>query len=451
MKMLFMHQNMPGQYRHLAPWFARQPNHEVVFITKRKDIDLDNIRKVLYEPARKPHPNTHHYLKIYEDAILHGQQVVRELIKLREEGFYPDVVVSHPGWGESLFVKEVYPYVPVLHYCEFYYNPHGIDTHFDAEDPASIDSMCSLRGRSAHHLLSAELCDRGISPTQWQKSQFPAILQPKIEVCFDGVDVRAAHPDPDAEFTTPDGAATFRVGDETITYVARNLEPYRGFQVFMRLLPELLERRPNARVIVVGGDEVSYGKAPRDGRCWREVLLEQHPLPEGRVFFVGKLPFSQYLKVLRVSALHIYLTRPFVLSWSFMDAMASGCLILASATPPVQEVVRHGENAFLTPFFDHSLFAARAAELLARRDELGHIRAAARQLIVDKYSLDVCLPKHIKLIQEMGLEGRRRKQALAQRQQALAQRRQSLAPTPSAPAPELAPAPSPVSASESQA
>ena len=399
MKVLFIHQNMPGQFKHLAPAMARA-GHEVVFLTQRGDLDLPGVRRATYAKPRAAHASTHHYVRLFENSVLAGQQVVRACLQLQQGGFVPDVIVAHPGWGEALFVKDVWPRVPLLNFCEFYYGGEGADIGFLREEPADLDTICRVRARNAGHLLSLEACDAGITPTHWQWSRHPAPLRDKIRVIFDGIDSGAVRPNPKAGFTLPSGRM-LTAADEVITYVARNLEPYRGFPSFIRALPRLLAQRPQAEVVIVGGDEVSYGRSPPEAPNWREHMAREVSIDPARVHFTGKLPYAQYLALLQISALHVYLTVPFVLSWSCLEAMSAGCLVLASDTAPVREVIADGVNGLLCDFHSPQDIADKAAAALARRAELVPLRKAARQTVLDRYDLSHCLPAQIRLVEEV--------------------------------------------------
>lgn len=397
MNVLLIHQNMPGQFKHLAPALARR-GHRVAFITKRQDVRIPGVQTVSYQPSRTARRQTHHYVQRLEESVLHGQQVVRACQALGKDGFRPDVVLAHPGWGEALFVKDVFPRAPLISYCEFYYSARGADLGFDPEFPATLDSICRARVRNAHLLLSLEAADRGWSPTDWQKSRHPAAFQSKISTIFDGIDTAIVGPNPSAQFTLPNGKVLTR-SDEVITYVARNLEPYRGFPSFIRALPRLLLRRPQAEIVIVGGDEVSYGTAPEGGGTWREVMAKEVPLPPGRVHFMGRIPYSAYLSLLQISSVHVYLTYPFVLSWSFMEAMAAQCLLVASKTAPVEEFLRPGENGLFTDFFDPAQIAEDVVAALDHPDRDG-LRHQARETILGRCDLATCLPRQLDLIAE---------------------------------------------------
>jgi glycosyltransferase involved in cell wall biosynthesis len=330
--------------------------------------------------------------------VLHGQAVLRACLSLKSAGFTPDVIVGHPGWGETLFLKEKFPQAKLLNYCEFFYHGRGADVGFDPEDKIELDAICEARIRNAHLLLSLENADHGLSPTEWQRSVHPAAFHDRISVIFDGIDTDTVRPNPAAAFTLPDGR-TLTAADELVTYVARGLEPYRGFRSFMRALPDLLRRRPAAQVLIVGGDETSYGLAAPAGLTWRETMLnEVQGLDLTRVHFLGKLPYARYLALLQVSSLHIYLTVPFVLSWSCLEALAAGCIVLGSDTPPVREVIEDGRNGYLVDFFATRDIAARAAEILRDRTHLNTIRQRARDTTLQRYALATCLPRQASLV-----------------------------------------------------
>jgi glycosyltransferase involved in cell wall biosynthesis len=402
MNILFLHQNMPGQFRHLAPALARDSGNQVVFLTRRGDVELPGVRRVTYAAPRAARADVHPYLRTTEEAVLLGQQVVRACLELGREGFRPDVVVAHPGWGESLFIKDVCPRARVLCYCEYYYHSHGADIGFDPGAPTDIDTVCRARMRNAHLLLSLQAADRGWSPTEWQRHRHPPELLPRIAVVHDGIDTRVMRPDAEAAFALPDGRL-LTAADEVVTYTARNLEPYRGFPSFMRALPNLLRRRPEAQVVVVGGDATSYGPPPAQGRTWRETMLEEiGPVDVTRVHLLPRVPYGDYRSLLQISRLHVYLTVPFVLSWSCLEAMACGAVVLGSRTAPVEEVIEDGRNGFLTDFFDHAQLAADAAELLEKHDALRGVREAARATVLARYGLERCLPEQIRMVRSLG-------------------------------------------------
>ena len=422
-RILIIHQNFPGQFRHIAQHLATRPDVEVIGLGRDTAPGLPAFPWFKYKLHRTPKPETHPYLRQMEAAVLHGQAVARALAALKRKGFVPDVILAHPGWGETLYAKEIYPQARLIHFCEWYYTTTGADFGFDPEFPPDLDDRLRISTWNALHLLNLQNGDAAIAPTHWQKSRHPQEYQAKIQVIHEGIDTENLGPDPDARLTLPSPLVgegqgerglppiTLRPGDPIITYVARNLEPYRGFHQFMRALPAVLRAHPGVQVLIVGGDDRSYGSLPKDAPNWREKMLRELALPsplggeglggeagvsasmlaacaaaiqcsgsralQGRVeqstntlpdnwptrlHFLGKVPYETYKKILQLSAVHVYLTYPFVLSWSLLEAMATGCRILASDTAPVREVIRDGENGELVDFFDP---AALSQKILA--------------------------------------------------------------------------------------
>lgn len=400
---LFVHQNFPGQFPHISRALAERGD-EVVAIGEANRIKHhlqphSKIKLFGYPEPQRAGAQTHRYLHGLEGHVRRGQAALRVALQLKQQGFHPDVIVAHPGWGEALFLKEAFPKARHIHYLEFFYQTQGADVGFDPEFPVSIDDTCRVRIKNSTQLLSFDSADAGISPTEWQKSRFPSEWNGRIARLHDGIDTTKVRPDPDATFVI--GGTVLSAKDEVLTYIARNLEPYRGFHTFMRAVPSILERRPSAHILIVGGDDVSYGLRPRDGLCYRDQYQRAWgpDVDRSRAHFLGRLPYAKYLRALQVSSLHVYLTYPFVLSWSMLEAMSAGCLVLGSATAPVQEVIRDGENGYLTDFFDASTLAQRAADLLASRHELAAVRRAARETIRAAYDLEaICLPRLLEFL-----------------------------------------------------
>ena len=406
---LFIHQNFPGQFRHVAKVLADDPSNEVIGIGEAPNLKSRpalhaRIRVLSHQPHGSAHKETHHYLRDFEGHLRRGQTVVRLLLKLRDEdGFQPDVIVAHPGWGEGLFLKDIFPNARIIQYFEYYYQGTGGDVGFDPEFPSTLDDQLRVRIKNTTQLHSLIGCDQGVSPTAWQQSRYPAELRNKIEVIHEGIDTEIVKPDAGAWVEI--NGQRLQAGDEIVTYVARNLEPYRGFHTFMRSLPKLQALRPNAKVIIVGGDEVSYGKRLPEGQTYRQRYCAevQDRVDWSRVFSVGKLPYADYLKVLQISAAHVYLTYPFVLSWSMLEAMAAGCLLVASDTAPVKEVIEDGQNGLLVDFFDHDRLANKITEVLANPEIHPPLRNSARKTIVEQYDLKtLCLPKMLRFLRSTG-------------------------------------------------
>jgi glycosyltransferase involved in cell wall biosynthesis len=402
MNFLSVQQNFPGQFRHVAANLAGDERHRVVALGETENLQgrpllHPAIRPLGHAAPPPPNPGTHHYIRDYERAIRRGQLTARAAMELQSQGFRPDVVAVHPGWGEGLFLKDIFPQARHIHYCEFFYHGEGSDVGFDPEYPASLDDRLKVRIKNSPQLIGMDTADAGLSPTQWQKAQYPASWTDKIHVLHEGIDTQHVAPDPRAELEV-DGMR-FRAGDPVITYVARNLEPYRGFHVFMRTLPRVLAQHPRAHVLIVGGDDVSYGVRPPEGKTYPGILREEigEGLDWSRVHFLGKVPYARFLSVLQVSAVHVYLTYPFVLSWSLLEAMAAGYLLVASDTAPVREVIRHGNNGLLADFFDTDTLAKHILEALNQPARFTDLRARARDHVVARYDLSRhCLPEALK-------------------------------------------------------
>jgi glycosyltransferase involved in cell wall biosynthesis len=401
MKVLFVHQNFPGQYLHLARHLASVPGNQVVFITQRQQGEIPGVKKIVYRPKRTITPQVHHYLREAEAAVLNAQEVARIAMDLRQSGFVPDVMLGHNGWGEIWYLRDIFPQTPLVGYFEFFYRLQGADVGFDPADPITPDTAPRLRTKNLGNLLALDTANLGQCPTQWQKAGYPKRYHPILHVIHEGIDTQVAAPDPQARLGIPNTAIELAAGDEVVTYVARNLEPYRGFPVFMRSLPSILARRPNAHVVIVGGDEVSYGARLSEGRTFRQESLSelQGSLDLTRVHFLGRVPYSTFIKVLQISRVHVYLTYPFVLSWSILEAMSAGCLIVGSHTAPVEEVIRDCGNGLLVDFFSPGEIADRVVEALEDPRAHDSIRRNARETVIDEYDLrTVCLPAHLRLI-----------------------------------------------------
>lgn len=385
-RVLFIHQNFPGQFRHLALHLAADEHYQVLSIGKRGCPALPGVPLVEYALHRPVSEQTHQYAKSYEAGVLHGQAVLRVLLKLKLEGFVPDVIVAHPGWGETMFVKEAFPAAKLIHFCEYYYHTSGADVGFDPEFPSSMDDHARIRARNGLLLLGLEQCDVAVAPTHWQKNLHPASYHDKIQVIHEGIDTALMRPDPLASFTLPDGRI-LQNGQPIVTYVARNLEPYRGFHIFLRSIDAMLAGHPECQIVIVGGDDVSYGAKPTGAVNWREKMLAETGLVSNRVHFVGRVAYAQYRALLQVSVAHVYLTYPFVLSWSMLEAMACGCLLLGSRTAPVEEVVRDGENGRLIDFFEPQKIAAAVVQALNEPGPATLLRRQAANDIAAFYSV----------------------------------------------------------------
>ena len=402
MNILFIHQNFPGQFKFLAPALV-QHGHTVVAMTMQK-VEAkawQGVKLVPYAASRGTTPNVHPWVADFETKTIRGEACFRAALQMKAQGFTPDVILAHHGWGESLFLKEVWPEAKLAIYCEFFYHPQGADVGFDPEFPSKdAGEACRLRLKNLNNLLHFEVADAGLSPTHWQASTFPEPFRSRIAVVHDGIDTVAVSPNPSVSLTL-NGSLTLTKQDEVITFVNRNLEPYRGYHVFMRALPEILKRRPKARILIVGGDDVSYGARPEGGQKWKDIFASEvrpqiSDADWARVHFLGNIPYQYFIPLLQLSTVHVYLTYPFVLSWSLLEAMSVGCAIVASDTQPLHEAIKHDETGRLVDFFDVAGLANEVCALLddpAARQRLGQ---NARQFAQANYDLQtVCLPKQL--------------------------------------------------------
>jgi glycosyltransferase involved in cell wall biosynthesis len=397
LQFLFLHRSFPAQYAHAAR-FLLGAGHEVTAISRERSAEIEGVRTIVYTPPSPVGPGERD-VEEFATGGAHGLAVGDACDRLKAKGFTPDLVLGHAGWGETLFVKDVWPSAPLLGYFEFYYRASGSDADFDPEFPMEPKLQSRIRLRNAINLLALETADWGQSPTAWQRAQYPARERRRISVAHEGVDVDLVRPNPSARIWLGSGVS-IGAGDPVVTYCARHLEPYRGFHVFMRALPEILSRVPKARVLVVGADGVAYGQPPKEARSWREAMLGElgDAIDLRRVHFLGAIPFAQHLTILQLSAAHVYLTYPFVLSWSLIEAMAAGCLVVASNTAPVREAIEDGREGWLVDFFDPSALADRVVEALTDPGRNSAMRERARETAIERYSLHrVCLPKHIRI------------------------------------------------------
>lgn len=409
MKILFIHQNFPGQFKHLAPALAEIPGNTVKALMPKapKERLWRGVELHHYEIKKASTRGIHPWISDMESKTIRGEACFYGALSLKKQGYEPDVIIAHPGWGESLFLKEIWPKARLGIYCEYYYQEQGGDIGFDPEfnspDPGRA---CRLRLKNANNILHFDIADAGISPTHWQADTFPQPFRDKISVIHDGIDTGTLQPRDN--ITLRLGVDDLvRSGDEVITFVNRNLEPTRGYHQFMRALPWLLKARPEARVVIVGGDGVSYGAKNKKGMSWKQVFIDE-VRPQiadadwRRVHFVGNLPYSKFCALLQLSRVHIYLTYPFVLSWSLLEAMSMGCAIVASDTRPLHEVICHNETGMLVDFFDPLALGKAIVQLLDDKQARLRLGSNAREFAIAHYDLTtVCLPAQLDWVKRL--------------------------------------------------
>jgi glycosyltransferase involved in cell wall biosynthesis len=397
MRILFLHQNFPAQFVHVARELRKTDRHQLLALVPKSNpfAPLIPTRYYAFDPGigSQTSPLANHFM----DRVARATAAAISMRELASEGFTPDLVVGHCGWGETLFVKDIWPGARLIVHAEFYYAAEGADVGFDPEFPLRdpVSSRMHVRTRNTAVLQAVMDADQAISPTAWQAASFPSTLQSKIAIAHEGIDTDRVRPNGNVSIKLQRPGLTLRPGDEVVTFIARNLEPYRGYHIFMRSLSRILSARPNARVVIVGGDGVSYGAAAPDGVTWKEHVLREVAghIDMSRIHFVGRVPYPVLLNVMQVSAVHIYLTYPFVLSWSLLEAMSAGALVVGSRTAPVEEVIVPDQNGILCDFFDADGIADAVIGALAQPERFRHLREAARRSVVERFDLKrVCLP-----------------------------------------------------------
>lgn len=435
MRLLFIHQNFPGQYPNLTRYLHAQGGHQIVGLGEVKNIKdrgvIQGITTYGYPTPKEAGGQTHPYIQPLEAAVRRGQAAARALLEIKGKGFVPDVISLHPGWGEGLFVRDVFPDTPILMLCEYYFHSGEADLAFDPEFPRSMDWNFSVRLRNSPQIISLLTASACISPTNWQASRYPDFVRERIRIIHDGINTAYMKPDPDATITiqplqTPGESRVVAPGrapgnqedagevpmgnpivlgkkDKVITYVSRNLEPYRGFHVFLRALPEVQRQHPDAHILIVGNAGTSYSPTLAPEESYKEKYLAElrGSLDMSRIHFLGRVAYPALRALFQVSTAHVYFTYPFVLSWSALEAMSCGCLLIASRTAPVEEVVTDGENGVLVDFFDTHALAEAVNTALSDREAFRAVRERARESVLERYELQACLGQQAALLEEL--------------------------------------------------
>ncbi len=398
-KILFLHTNFPAQYLRLMPYLKADGSFDLragTLVENKRRVEIPHVR---FKQHRQAQPNIHPALTRTENAILTGQAAYSALHAFKRDNWVPDVICAHSGFGAGLFAKDVFPNAKYLAYHEWYFNG-GLSDDGQPVDSDNHDSL--VRGRLANipFLVDLASMDRGLTPTRYQHSQFPAVFQPHIQVLHDGVDTDFYVPSSSTTVNLASGGSLTQ-DDEVITYVARGMEPYRGFPQFMEAVSKVQKRNPNVHTIVVGQDRVAYGSRRKDGQTFKEYALKSLDLDMSRIHFPGLVDFETLRGIFRISSVHVYLTAPFVLSWSMIEAMSTGCVILGSDTAPVQEVIRDGENGFLVDLLDSDKIAERILDIVKNKASLAEVRRKARETILLNYDAKNMLSCHRQMIVDL--------------------------------------------------
>lgn len=404
MKLLFVHQGFPGQFIHILRALNAQRGHQLVGLgIEQADNKLPkNVNYFRYRLSRGNEPNLHPWVQDIESKVIRGEACAKAATELKNKGFIPDLIYGHPGWGEVLFLRDVWPNAPLLTYQEFFYNPRGSDYDFDHELRSALDwSDCArIRMKTPNQLLTLEASNWSVTPTHFQRNTFPETWRDQISVIHDGVDTDKASPAKRPQTTTlPDGTA-LKPGDKIVTFVNRTLEPYRGCHTMIRAIPRLQQLEPDAKLVIVGKTSgVSYG-APCPKGEWKDLYLAEieGQYDPSRVHFTGQIPHDEFISIMQLSQAHVYLTYPFVLSWSLLEAMSCGCPVVGSATEPVQEVIHDHQNGLLVDFFSPQAVAEAVAVLLSDRKLAKELGKAARSTILQHYQLKNCVQRQLALM-----------------------------------------------------
>ena len=392
MNILFLHRSFPAQFKYLANELAQNSSNRVIFITNSSLYEIENVEKIVYKTDCS-RSSQNPLLKSYDSAVLHAKAAAKEAKKLKEQGFTPDIIYAHSGWGPAMFMKDIFPDSPLICYFEWFQNAQGADTGFDGTEITEIQKE-GIRCSNSQVLVDLYSCDAGISPTQWQKQQFPKEFQDKIKVLHDGIDTDFFKPQEGVNFLIEEKKLKLTSKDEVITYATRGMEPYRGFPEFMKALEKLQKLRPNLQAVIAGEDKVFYREKLEKG-TYKELMLKELDLDLDRIHFAGGLSYVDYLKLLQISSVHVYLTIPYVLSWSFLEAMSCGCCIVSSNTLPVLEVMKDNYNGLLSDFYNTNQLVEKINYALDNQDKMQEIRNNVRKTILEKYSLEKVLPQHI--------------------------------------------------------
>jgi glycosyltransferase involved in cell wall biosynthesis len=402
-KFLFVHQNYPAQYQHLIMHLLARGGHDIVFISEANDNTIVGVRRAMYRSDPGKPEFVHSSAQDLDRAVRRAEQVAAAAANLKRLGFTPDIVIGHHGWGELLNIPDVFPGVPILGYFEFYYWPQGQDVTFDPEFPSNPAFQPRIRAMNVINHLAFALGEAGQTPTEWQLTRYPEWMRPGIELLPEGARLDLCRPDPAAKTQELDlGGFKVAPGEKLVTYVARNLEPYRGVHTMIRALPELMRARPDLKVVMVGGDDVSYGARCPSG-TWREHFMKEIAgrYDPARLLMPGQVSYPAYLRLLQRSDAHVYLTYPFVASWSLREALAAGCVVIGADVESVREFVTHNRNGLITPCLDPGRLAEQVLGVLEDRKLSDRLRAGARRYAEKHLDMKLHLAAYAKRIQQL--------------------------------------------------
>ncbi len=394
MHVLFVHKNFPAQFGHIANYLIKNQGFQCSFVCELPPGNFDGIQRVQYRLDGGATKTVHHCSRTFENATWHSHAIY-EAMKAHPK-IQPDLVVGHSGFGSTIFLEELYD-CPIINYFEYFYRGHNSDLDFRHEYPAKELDVLRSHTRNAMILLDLQTCTTGYIPTDWQRSLFPEEYQYKLETIFDGIDTNVWY----RRKSVPRLIGNREIPQNTriVTYVSRGFESMRGFDIFMKIAKRICDSRPDVLFVCTGSDRVCYGGDLNriKEKTFREHVLNHDNYDLDRFIFTGRVPPRQLANILSLSDLHIYLTVPFVLSWSMMNAMACGCTVLASDTAPVRDVIQHEQNGLLAEFYDIDRFTEFALNVLKDPAVYRPLGAAGTETILDNFSLDKTLPKLLAL------------------------------------------------------
>ena len=403
MNILFIHQGFSGQYKYIIRELAKNKENRIVGLgaNQIKETMPQGVEYYQYNIIRGNTTGIHEWLLDIDSKQIRAEACARAAHELKKRGFKPDIICAHSGWGEALLIKHVWEDVPLLCYQEFFYNTKGFDYGFDKREKEiqNWQKDGKIVFKKANPLIMLEESDWNITPTEFQKSSFPSLYWNKFSVIHDGIDIDTI------ENTQKKDRLKFKDniiknGDKLITFVNRNIEPYRGCETMIKAIPTILKLDRSIKIVIIGKEEgVSYGKANAK-ESWKNRFMREieGKYDKERVIFTGGIEYQDYLNILKMSSCHIYLTYPFVLSWSMLEAMSIGLPVIGSNTEPVREVIGDGENGILTDFFDENELAINVEKILNNEELRRYIGRNAKKTILERYSLERCLPKQVALI-----------------------------------------------------
>jgi glycosyltransferase involved in cell wall biosynthesis len=412
MHILYVHQNFPAQFGHVAQYLAQVMGWRCTFVTQVPPGRSGGVERVQYKVDGGAATANHFCSRTFENGVWHCDGVYKAL--LARPDIRPDLIVGHSGFGSTLFLRELYPDVPVINLFEYYYRPHDqqCDMTFrkDLGWPIPAENYLRARCRNAMMLLDLQNCDAAYTPTEFQRSRFPDEYTEKLQVIFDGVDRTVYHGHGEQLRPAPQQRGTRRVAGidvpastRVVTYVSRGFESIRGFDVFMRAAKRIYEQHPDVLFLVAGADRVVYGGDTQyiaPAKTFKEWVLLREEFDLSKFRFLGVVNPVELGRLMAASDLHVYLTAPFVLSWSMMDAMSCGAVVLGSDTAPVREMIRDGHNGLLADFFDADEIASKALRVLKDPAAYRPLGRAAEEMVARRYSLEAVFPRMLELYED---------------------------------------------------